>query len=110
MDETGYATVHVWVKNSILPSNLQSYHWEDNEESEVRLSVSPKGRLRVKPIYLNSIELAADFVEHLKLIFAKRNYNEAYRIEIEIVSKSQSKHIRRWKEVDSEEVFQQINK
>ncbi|EMF7413169.1 hypothetical protein V4F59_002512 [Vibrio parahaemolyticus] len=109
MDETGYTTIHVWVENALLPRNLQSHHWEDCEQSEVKLSVSPKGRLRSKPIYLESIELAVDFAEYLKSIFAKRSYREAYRIELETVPTTQSKRIQRWKEADSKEVLQQIS-
>ncbi|EGR2045588.1 hypothetical protein ACX06_21090 [Vibrio parahaemolyticus] len=109
MDETGYTTIHVWVENALLPLNLQSHHWEDSEQSEVKLSVSPKGRLRSKPIYLESIELAVDFAEYLKPIFAKRTYREAYRIELETVPTTQSMRIQRWKEADSKEVLKQIS-
>lgn len=48
-----YATINVRVKNEFLPKNLYSYHWEDDENSMITLSVSPNGRLRGKVFILN---------------------------------------------------------
>ncbi len=43
-----YATLRVRIKNSLLPQNLRSYHWEHDDNSMITVGVSPVGRLRGK--------------------------------------------------------------
>jgi hypothetical protein len=44
------------------------------------LYVTPTGRLTYKTLYLNSVELAERFTEHLHKIFAVRPYSSEYRL------------------------------
>ena len=47
-----------------LPSNMINPHYRD-EDVVQGLYPSPAGRLSYKVLYLNSVELAASFVDHL---------------------------------------------
>ncbi|EHZ2906713.1 hypothetical protein CIR72_RS23240 [Vibrio parahaemolyticus] len=99
-----YATINVRVKNEFLPKNLRSYHWEDDENSMIKLSVSPSGRLRGKSIYLESLELAEEFSCFLHQLFSQRKYKADYSLEVVVETSSRGKTISRWKAEDSQKV------
>ena len=99
-----YATINVRVKNEFLPKNLHSYHWEDDENSMITLSVSPNGRLRGKSIYLESLELAEEFSSFLHQVFSQRKYKSDYSLEVVVETSSRGKTISRWKAEDSQKV------
>ena len=99
-----YATINVRVKNEFLPKNLYSYHWEDDENSMITLSVSPNGRLQGKSIYLESLELAEEFSSFLHQVFSQRKYKSDYSLEVVVETSSRGKTISRWKAEDSQKV------
>lgn len=99
-----YATINVRVKNEFLPKNLYSYHWEDDENSMITLSVSPNGRLRGKSIYLESLELAEEFSSFLHQVFSQRKYKSDYSLEVVVETSSRGKTISRWKAENSQKV------
>ena len=99
-----YATINVRVKNEFLPKNLYSYHWEDDENSMITLSVSPNGRLRGKSIYLESLELAEEFSSFLHQVFSQRKYKSDYSLDVVVETSSRGKTISRWKAEDSQKV------
>lgn len=99
-----YATINVSIKNALLPSNLRSDHWEHDESSMVTLSVSPSGRLRGKPIYLESLELAEEFSHFIHQQFSKRKYKSNYSLEVVVETSTHGKTITRWKAEDSQKV------
>lgn len=99
-----YATINVRVKNEFLPKNLYSYHWEDDENSMITLSVSPNGLLRGKSIYLESLELAEEFSSFLHQVFSQRKYKSDYSLEVVVETSSRGKTISRWKAENSQKV------
>lgn len=99
-----YATINVRVKNEFLPKNLYSYHWEDDENSMITLSVSPNGRLRGKSIYLESLELAEEFSSFLHQVFSQRKYKSDYSLDVVVETSSRGKTISRWKAENSQKV------
>ncbi|WP_256382850.1 hypothetical protein [Photobacterium toruni] len=99
-----YATINVRVKNEFWPKNLYSYHWEDDENSMITLSVSPNGRLRGKSIYLESLELAEEFSSFLHQVFSQRKYKSDYSLEVVVETSSRGKTISRWKAENSQKV------
>lgn len=99
-----YATINVRVKNEFLPKNLYSYHWEDDENSMITLSVSLNGRLRGKSIYLESLELAEEFSSFLHQVFSQRKYKSDYSLEVVVETSSRGKTISRWKAENSQKV------
>lgn len=76
-----YATVAAKLLHRDLPSNLQDKHCTD--ESMVSLSFSPTGRLTYKELFLDSIELANAFAEHLKTLVDKRSYNVEISVSVQ---------------------------
>lgn len=96
-----YATINVRVKNDLLPKNLRSHHWEDDDSSMITLSVSPSGRLRQKSIYLESLELAEEFASFLHKLFSQRSYRSDYSLEVVVETSARGKTISRWKTEDS---------
>lgn len=99
-----YATINVRVKNEFLPKNLYSYHWEDDENSMITLSVSLNGRLRGKSIYLESLELAEEFSSFLHQVFSQRKYKSDYSLDVVVETSSRGKTISRWKAENSQKV------
>ena len=76
-----YATVAAKLLHRDLPSNLQDKHCTD--ESMVSLSFSPTGRLTYKELFLDSVELANAFAEHLKTLVDKRSYNVEISVSVQ---------------------------
>lgn len=103
-----YATIVISIRNHLLPKNLQSNHYEHDENSEIKVSVSPKGRLQNKPIYLESLELAQRFVQKLHVDFKKRKYKDCYKISVEVQKASSPKLVSRWKIEDSQAVINEL--
>lgn len=100
-DVVEYATIVIEIPNCALPINLQEFEWWADEGTMIKLSVSPNGRLRNKACYIESVELAEAFVDHIRKLFSKRPYKELYKIEINVHTSSRNKTITRWKEKDS---------
>lgn len=84
-----YATIRVDLPYKLIPSNVREEDSTCGDEEIVKgLYVTPTGRITWKTLYLNSTELAERLLEHLHVIFKKRNYTKNYtlRIEIDITS------------------------
>lgn len=94
-----YATIKVEIPHKLIPSNMTNPHYRDDDIVQ-GLYPSPTGRLSYKTLYLNSIELAESFAEHLRSLFKKRPYASSYNLKIEIstttakvtATKSKAKH------------------
>lgn len=81
-----YATIRAQLPNRLLPSNL---HLPDIADDElISLYVSPSGRLTSKTLFLNSFELAQQFMSLLHKVFEKRPYAEEYNLKIEVATTS----------------------
>jgi hypothetical protein len=81
-----YATIRVQLPNRLLPSNL---HLPDIADDElISLYVSPSGRLTFKTLFLNSFELAQQFMHLLHTVFEKRPYAEEYKLEVVVTTTS----------------------
>lgn len=78
-----YATIKVEIPHKLLPSNMINPHHGD-EEIVQGLYPSSTGRLSYKTLYLNSIELAENFVEYLHSLFKNRPYANSYNLKIEV--------------------------
>lgn len=105
-DIVEYATLVVQMPNCALPINLQEYEWWADDNSMITLSVSPNGRLRGKECYIESVELAEAFEQHIRKVFSKRPYKELYKLKIEVRTSSRNKTVTRWKEQDSKAIKQ----
>lgn len=80
LKESEYITIFVSLPNGLIPQNLRES--TVGLESIGRMGISPNGRLRYRHLFLDSIELANEFVEYLHGIFKKRKYKNDYKIEI----------------------------
>ncbi|NOJ25724.1 hypothetical protein [Vibrio coralliilyticus] len=103
-DVVEYATLVVQIPNSALPINLQEFEWWADEGTMIELSVSPNGRLRGKACYIESIELAEAFEQHIRKLFSNRPYKELYKLKIEVRTSTRNKTVTRWKSQDSKAI------
>lgn len=83
-----YATIRIEIPHRLVPSNLKDPHYRD-EDIAKGLYASPTGRLTYKTLYLNSIELAEQYIEYLHSIFKNRPYAKSYTLKLEVVTTSQ---------------------
>lgn len=83
-----YATVRAEIPHRFVPSNLQNPHYRD-EDIVQGLYVSPTGRLSYKTLYLNSVELAEQFIAHLHSVFKSRPYAKNYALKLEVITTTQ---------------------
>jgi hypothetical protein len=74
-----FATIKVEIPHRLIPSNMTNPFYSDDDTVQ-GLYVTPTGRLTYKTLYLNSVELAERFTEHLHKIFAVRPYSSEYRL------------------------------
>ena len=78
-----YATIKVEIPHKLTPSNMVNPHYRA-EDIVQGLYPSPTGRLSYKVLYLNSVELAENFVEYLHSLFKNRPYADNYALKIEV--------------------------
>lgn len=98
LEESEYITIVVKLPNGLIPKNLrESTVGADSTRS---IGVSPNGRLRYRDLYLDSPELANEFIEYLHHLFSKRKYKDDYTIEI-ITCIGTPKRAVKYKERDS---------
>lgn len=83
-----YATIKVEIPHKLIPSNLRNPHYRDDDIVQ-GLYVSPTGRLSYKILYLNSVELAEQFMGHLHSLFKNRPYANNYNLELEVKTTTQ---------------------
>jgi len=105
-----FATIIVSMPNAMLPLNVKYEHWDIDDETIVAVSVGPSGKLSYKLIILESIELAEEFVNFLKIKFEKREYKGTYNIEVKVDSSTSTKTITKLKENHSESVRSTLKK
>ncbi|WP_318482543.1 hypothetical protein [Photobacterium leiognathi] len=105
-----YATLDVHIKNRLLPVNLRHAHYESDADFVVTLGVSPTGRLTNKGVYLDSVELAEEFAEHLTSVFDKRKYKSNYEIKVVVRKSTCTKTVTRHKIADSQKVREYLAK
>ena len=84
-----YATVRVELPHKLVPTNLQNEHYDD-EDVVVGLFATPTGRLSYKTLYLDSVELAERFIDHLHQVFKARPYANHYALKLDVVITSQT--------------------
>lgn len=104
-----YSTISVSIPNKFLPVNLKSYDFGSEDNTLIFLGVSSTGRLSNKFLYLNSVELAEKFVEHLKLKFRNRSYKNSFVFKVSVLTVSSPKLVTRYKIRDSEKVLSLLN-
>jgi len=83
-----YATIRVDMPCKLVPSNLKGEGYDDNDNVS-GLYVSPTGRLTYKTLYLNSVELAEQFIQYLHALFKNRPYAQHYVLRLEVTTTSQ---------------------
>lgn len=84
-----YAAVLIEIPSRLMPVNMQNPHYEDDDV--VRgLYASPTGRLTFQILYLDSVELAEQFVAHLTRLFKNRPYRNEFAIKVEVVTTTQT--------------------
>ncbi|MDH4555750.1 hypothetical protein E8F11_11300 [Pseudomonas sp. BN417] len=83
-----YATIRAEIPHRLVPSNLQNPHYRDDDIVQ-GLYVSPVGRLSYKTLYLNSGELAEQFIVYLCSVFKNRPYAKDYRLKLEVITTTQ---------------------
>jgi len=86
-----YATIRIDMPYKLIPSIIREENSTCGDDDIVKgLYVTPTGRITWRTLYLNSNELAENFLEHLHTIFKKRNYANNYTLRIEINSTSET--------------------
>ena len=83
-----YATVRIDMPCKLVPSNLKDEGYNNNDNVS-GLYVSPTGRITYKTLYLNSIELAEQFIQYLHTLFKNRPYAQHYTLRLEVTTTSQ---------------------
>lgn len=86
-----YATIEVVVPNAFLPKNLRVLSWDCGDDTLIKLSVSPTGRLTNKYIHLDSLELAQTFAIYIRELFLARSYSDNYQLDIIVLRSSKTK-------------------
>lgn len=84
-----YATVKVEIPSRLAPANMHDSHYEPDDNIQ-SVYASPTGRLTSKPLYLDSVELAEQFVAHLTHLFKNRTYRNEFAIKVEVVTTTQT--------------------
>ncbi len=84
-----YATIKVEIPHRLVPSNLRNPYYLDDDIVK-GLYATPTGRLSYKTLYLDSHELAEQFVEHLTRIFQNRPYAKEFTLKLEVVTTTQT--------------------
>jgi len=84
-----YATVKVEIPSRLAPANMQDPQYEPDDTIQ-SVYASPTGRLTFKTLYLDSVELAEQFVAHLTHQFKNRPYRNEFAIKIEVVTTTQT--------------------
>ena len=83
-----YATIKVEIAHKLIPSNLKNPHYNDDDIVQ-GLYVSPTGRLTYKTLYLNSTDLAEQFINFLHATFKNRSYKNNYSLKLEVKTTTQ---------------------
>ncbi|MFI8382997.1 hypothetical protein [Pseudomonas sp. NPDC079086] len=78
-----YATIKVEIPHKLIPSNMINPHYEDDDIVQ-GLYPSTTGRLSYKTLYLNSAELAENYMEYLHSLFKGRPYANSYNLKVEV--------------------------
>jgi len=99
-----YATIEIIIPNVFLPKNLQCLSWDCEDDTLIKLSVSPTGRLTNKNLYLESLELTEKFVIYLRKLFLTRSYADKYKINLIVSTTTKVKTTTKKKDQHSQKV------